>query len=262
MEILQAILLGIIQGVAEFLPISSSGHLSLLQHFFGINEASITFNIVLHIGSLCAVFAVFWRDILALIKNPFQKMTALLIVATIPAVMLGYIFRSYIDIFSQGFFLAVAFAFTGVLLLIADGIKNTSKTEKEMGFLDAICIGCMQALALPPGISRSGATITGGLLSGLNRETAARFSFLLSIIAIIGAGTLEIWEVSRSINSATNITVYVIGFVVAAISGYFSIRILLGLIKRAKLKYFAYYVFILSALILLDRFVLNLFIFY
>jgi len=260
MELWQAVILGIVQGIAEFLPISSSGHLVLLQQVFGIGP-SMTFDIIVHIGSLCAVFAVFWKDILMLIKNPFQKMTAMLIVGTIPAVVVGFFLRDYMEVFHSGFLLAAAFIFTGVLLLIADSITHTSKTEKEMGFADALIVGCMQAIALPPGISRSGATITGGLVTGLTRETAARFSFLLSIIAILGAGALEAWEVLGSYEGVYrgDIPAFMVGFVMAAVSGYFSIRLLLELIKKAKLKYFAYYVFVLAGFVLLDRFVLNIF---
>jgi len=261
MEIWQAVILGIVQGIAEFLPISSSGHLVVLQHIFGINEPGITFDIVVHIGTLCAVFAVFWRDILSLIKNPFQKMTAMLIVATLPVVVVGFTLRDHIEIFQQTFFLAAAFVFTGILLLIADNIKHTNKTIREMTFLDAIIIGCMQAIAIPPGISRSGATITGALVSGLTRETAARFSFLLSIIAIMGAGILEAADIYQSYEGVYrgDIPAFMVGFITAAVSGYFSIRLLLELIKKAKLKYFAYYVFILAALLLVDRFVFNWF---
>lgn len=261
MTIWQAVILGIVQGIAEFIPVSSSGHLILLQQVFGINDPGMTFDIIVHLGSLCAVFAVFWQDILKLIKNPFQKMTAMLIVGTLPAVFIGYFFRDFVSIFHQGFFLAAAFVFTGILLLIADNIKHATKTIREMTVLDAIVIGCMQAIALVPGISRSGATITGALVSGINRETAARFSFLLSIIAIIGAGALETWDIIQSYEGVYrgDIPAFMIGFVMAAVSGYFAIRLLLELIKKAQLRYFAYYVFVLAALILADRFVFGLF---
>ena len=264
MTIWQATVLGIVQGIAEFIPISSSGHLVVLQHVFGINEPGMTFDIIVHLGSLCAVFAVFWKDIINLIKNPFQKMTGMLIIGTVPVVVVGFLIRDHMDIFNQAFLLAAAFVFTGVLLLIADNIKHTTKTMREMTVLDAIVIGFMQAVALPPGISRSGATITGALISGLNRETAARFSFLMSIIAITGAGVLEVWEVMGSYEGVYrgDIPAFMVGFFTAAIAGYFSIRLLLELIKKCKLRYFAYYVFILAALILVDRFILNFFFYY
>ncbi|MCL2015027.1 MAG: undecaprenyl-diphosphate phosphatase [Defluviitaleaceae bacterium] len=261
MTIFQALILGIVQGIAEFLPISSSGHLAVLQQMFGISEGTLTFNIILHLGSLCAVIAVFWRDIWVLLKNPFQKMTLLLIVGTIPAVAAGFLLRDHLDVFLQAILLAAAFTFTGVLLIISDNIKHTYKTVKEITLLDALIIGFMQAVALPPGISRSGATITGALVTGLNRETAARFSFLLSIIAILGAGVLEAFTLlsAGDMIYQGDIPAIMVGFVAAAISGYFSIRLLLELIKKCKLKYFAYYVFALAALILADYFWFGLF---
>lgn len=264
MTIWQAIILGIVQGIAEFIPISSSGHLVVLQQVFGIDKPGMTFDIIVHLGSLCAVFAVFWKDILNLIKNPFQKMTGLLILATIPTAVVGFLVMDYMHIFNQAFLLAAAFVFTGVVLLIADNIKHATKTIKEMTAVDALVIGFMQAVALVPGISRSGSTITGALVSGVNRETAARFSFLMSIIAILGAGALEIIGMMDTYEGVYrgDIPAYMIGFVMAAVAGYFSIRFLLELIKSCRLKYFAYYVFILAALILVDRFVLNLFFFY
>ena len=264
MTIWQAVVLGIVQGIAEFLPISSSGHLVVLQRVFGIDLPGMTFDIIVHIGSLFAVFAVFWRDILFLIKNPFQKMTVMLVVGSIPAAITGFLFKSDIErIFNQGFYLAAAFILTGMLLLAADSIPktHTCKAEKDITILDALIVGCMQAVALPPGISRSGATITGGLLSGLNRETAARFSFLLSIIVIGGAGLLEAWEVYQSpeIIYSGDIIPFIAGFVAAAAAGYLAIRLLLELIKKCKLKYFSYYLFILATWLMIDRFVLNWF---
>ena len=264
MTIWQAVILGVVQGIAEFIPISSSGHLVVLQHVFGIDEPGMTFDIIVHIGSLCAVFAVFWQDILKLIRNPFQKMTLMLILGTLPAVVVGFTIRQHMHIFNQALILAAAFVFTGVLLLIADNVKHANKTMKEMTALDALVVGCMQAVALVPGISRSGATITGALVSGVNRETAARFSFLLSIIAILGAGSLEALDVLQSYEGVYrgDIPAFMIGFVMSALAGYFAIRLLLELIKKCQLKYFSYYVFVLAALILADRFIFGLFFFY
>ncbi|MCL1997473.1 MAG: undecaprenyl-diphosphate phosphatase [Turicibacter sp.] len=261
MTIWQAMILGVVQGIAEFLPISSSGHLIVLGQVLGVEENDMTFSIIVHLGSLCAVFAVFWRDILSILKKPLQKLTGLLILGTLPAVIVGFTIRDFMYIFEQPFLLAAAFAFTGILLLIADNIKHATKTFKEMTALDAIIVGLMQAVALVPGISRSGATITGALVTGLNRETAARFSFLLSIIAILGAGTLEAIDVvmDATVIYYTDIPAYMLGFVTAAVSGYFSIRILLNLISKAKLRYFAYYVFALALFILADFFILGLF---
>jgi len=263
MTLWQAIVLGVVQGIAEFLPVSSSGHLVVLQTVFGIEQPGITFDIVLHLGSLSAVFAVFWKDIKNLVTNPFQKLTGLLIVGTIPAVIVGFMFKSEIErIFVQGFYLALAFIFTGILLWVADSIGQGSKrTVKSISYFDALTIGLMQAVGIPPGISRSGATITGGLICGLSRETAARFSFLLSIIVIAGAGTLEAWELyTEQVRFYTSdLLPFMLGFFAAALSGYLAIRLLLQLIKSCKLRYFSYYLFVLGAWILVDRFVFNLF---
>jgi len=259
---LEAIILGIVQGIAEFLPISSSGHLIVLQRVFGMEEPALTFDIVVHVGSLLAIVIVFWRDIWALIKNPFQKMTGLLIVGTIPVVVAGFFLRNAIEnYFRTGIWLAAAFTVTGFILLLADKFKKLPKEEKDITYMDALIVGFFQALALPPGITRSGTTIMGGLSRGINREAAAKFSFMLAIIAIAGAGTLELIQVLRGEVPSGNVgfTQMAIGFIASFVVGYFSIRLLLKLIKACKLKYFSYYVWVLAALILLDTWIINRF---
>ncbi|MCL2388311.1 MAG: undecaprenyl-diphosphate phosphatase [Defluviitaleaceae bacterium] len=277
MSIFQAIILGIVQGIAEFLPISSSGHLIVMQRVFGMQEPALTFDIVVHLGTLVAILIVFWSDVLALIKNPFSKMTGLLIVATLPAVIAGLLFRDLIENYLRsGIWLAAAFTVTGFLLVAADRFTKGVKEEKDISYVDALIIGCLQALALPPGISRSGTTITGALSRGINREAAAKFSFMMAIIAIAGAGTLEVFRlITRSDNicdtyetygicctlsePAVGIGAMIFGFLAAAIVGYLSIKLLLKLIKACNLRYFSYYVWVLAALILLDYIVFNLF---
>ena len=270
MTTLQALILGIVQGIAEFLPISSSGHLIVLQRVFGIEEPHVTFDIFLHVGSLVAIVFVFWKDILEILKNPFSKMTGLLIVGSIPAVVVGVIMYTggiLENSFRSGLWLACAFTVTGFFLLLADKIIDTPRAEREMTYMDAIVIGLFQALALPPGISRSGTTIMGGLSRGLNRKTAAKFSFMLAIIAIAGAGLLDLVASLRGsgyeerLADATYIGVVpmIVGFVASVVVGYFSIRLLLELINKCKLKYFSFYVWGLAALILVDYFVVNRF---
>ena len=262
MNILQAIILGIVQGIAEFLPISSSGHLILLHRVFGIEEGAFTFDIVVHLGTLVAIFIYFWADILALIKKPFQKLTALLIVGTIPAVIAGFFLRNVIEsYFRTGIWLAAAFTLTGVLLVLADRFTKGHKEERDITWFDALFIGFCQALAIPPGISRSGTTITGGLVRGLNRKVAARFSFLLALIAIAGAGALEIFEeVVRGDGAnvaAIGVVPIIVGFIVATVVGYLSIRLLLKLINACKMRYFSYYLWVLAAFIFADWLVFN-----
>ena len=260
MNILQAVILGIVQGITEFLPISSSGHLIVLQRVFGIEEPALTFDIVVHLGTLVSIIAVFWADIVAIIKKPFSKMTGLLIVGTIPVVVAGYLMRNVIEThFRTGLWLAAAFTLTGVLLVLADRFKKGYKEERDITWFDALFIGCCQALAIPPGISRSGTTITGALTRGLNRKTAARFSFLLAMIAIAGAGVLETYEVMQdgARVEAIGIMSLIFGFLAAALVGYLCIRLLLKLIEACKLRYFSFYLWGLAALIFVDYFFVN-----
>jgi len=263
MSIIQAIILGIVQGITEFLPISSSGHLIIMHQLFGIEKGAFTFDIVVHLGTLVAIVIYFWKDIIAIIKKPFGKMTGLLIVGTIPVVIAGFFLRNTMDNFRTGIWLAAAFTLTGALLVVADRITTASKEEKDITWIDALVIGCFQALGIPPGISRSGATITGGLVRGLNRETAARFSFLLAIIAIAGATVLEhMQEVVRGDGAniaAIGVAPIIAGFIVATIVGYLSIHFLLKLIKACKLKYFSFYLWGLAALLFVDYFFVNYF---
>jgi len=264
MSIFQAIILGIVQGITEFLPVSSSGHLVLLHTLFGIEEGAFTFDIIVHIGSLVAIVVFFWRDIWGLIKKPLSRLTGLLIIATIPAVVVGFLIRGVIDsYFRSGIWLAAAFTLTGFLLVVADNVgKNNIKQEKDMRWFDALFIGFCQAVAIAPGISRSGATITGGLTCGLNRETTVKFSFFMAIIAIAGAGVLEGMEFVQDGGSgaeAIGAGALIVGFFTSMIVGYFCIKLLLKLIESCKLRYFSFYLWVLAALIFVDWMWLNLF---
>jgi len=263
---LQALILGIVQGVAEFLPISSSGHLIVLQRLFGIEEPHVTLDIFLHVGSLVAIVIVFWKDILAILKNPLGKMTWLLVVASAPAVILGFIMYTtgiLENNFRSGLWLACAFAFSGLFLVIADKSTTTHKEERDITYIDALIIGLFQAMALPPGITRSGTTILGGLSRGINRPIAARFSFMMAIIAIAGAGFLDLIASLRESSyyetfaDATGIGTgpMIIGFIASAVVGYFSIHLLLKLISKCNLKYFSFYLWGLATLILVDYFI-------
>jgi len=262
MTIFQAVILGIIQGITEFLPVSSSGHLIVFQRVFGMEEPALTFDIIVHVGTLLAIIAFFWVDIIAIIKKPFSKMTGLLIVGTLPVVIVGFIFRDAIENnFRTGIWLAAAFTITGILMIVSDRISTGTKAERDITWFDALFIGCCQALALPPGISRSGTTITGSLTRGLNRETAMRFSFMLALIAITGAATLETVEVIQdgARIEAIGTMPLIFGFLASALVGYLCISLLLKLIKACKLKYFSFYLWGLAALILVDYFVINRF---
>ena len=262
MEFIQAIILGLIQGLTEFLPVSSSGHLVLFQNLFGIKEAGQAFSIILHVATLIAVFVYYWKDIWALIRNPFQRTTALLIAGTLPTVVIALLFNDTFNaIFGAGKFIGFNFLFTGCILLYADSRIAGRKKIRNMSLFDAIVVGTMQGVAILPAVSRSGMTNSTCLARGMNREEAARFSFLLSIPAILGAMVLTIKDIVTGevvLADAMGIAPMACGFVAAAVSGYLAIRFMVDVIKKGKLKWFSVYVFILGAVLILDQFVLHM----
>jgi len=256
MSLLEAIILGLIQGVSEFLPVSSSGHLLVFHHIFGItSEDNLTFIIVLNMGSLLPLLFVFRKDIWALVKNPFQKVTALLAIATVPLVVVTLLFEGFIEsMFHMVRFLPYGFAVTGVVLLLSDRIKKNDKDMVSMSLFDAAIVGCAQAFAVFPGISRSGMTITATMVRGVDRENAAKFSFLMSVPAAIGAMLFRVSRIAADpeLIEGLNLLNLGAGFVTAAVTGYLAINFMLAIVKKAKLKYFAfYYVFALAILVAL-----------
>ncbi len=262
MSILEAIILGIVQGLAEFLPISSSGHLVLTKNVLGIQESNMFFDVLLHIGTLIPIFIVYWKDIWELIKKPFQKYVYLLVIATIPAVVITLLFEETFETLFQGtIFLGVGFIITGTLLLFTDRPRTLTKKDKNITYIDALIIGVFQGFAITPAVSRSGSTITASILRGLDRETAAKFSFLMSIPAIGGAFVLQLFKLFTGefyINQSDMIP-YIAGFFASMLSGYLAIRFMLVLIKKAKLKYFSYYVYTIGVLIIIDSLFFNIY---
>jgi len=262
MNVFQAVILGIIQGLTEFLPVSSSGHLAITQGLFGFGEYDlVAFDVLLHMGTLVPVIIIFWKDIWKLIKQPFQKMTLLLVIGTLPAVIGVVLMGDRIDaLFGGGLLLAAAYVITGTLLWISDKLPAGYKSEKEISFFDALFVGIIQMLAITPGISRSGSTIVGSLFRGLDKKTAASFSFLLSIPAILGAFVLHLGEIVRgdAMVETVGFTAGLAGFLAAMLSGYLAIRVMLRLIKRRNLRVFSYYVFALALFLALDHFVLGI----
>ncbi len=261
MNIFQAIILGIVQGIAEFLPISSSGHLVVFETLLGIQEPSFFYDVLLHVATLVPIFYVFRADILALIKKPFQKTTYLLVVATIPTILFVLIFGDITDkMFATGAFLPFSFALTGCMLLFAENSSKAKTNDKKVGYKEAVVIGCMQAIGSLPGVSRSGSTLSGAIVSGVDREEAAKFSFLMAIPAILGALVLQLKDLftGEVVIANENVFPMIIGCIAAMISGYLSINFLMTLIKKAKLKYFAYYVFGMAVLVLFCQVVLKI----
>jgi len=264
MGFLNAIILGIVQGITEFLPVSSSGHLVLLQKIFGITEPALFFDTMLHAGTLAAVFIVLWKEIWEIIKKPFQPLTGFLLLATIPAVIAALVFDEAIEkIFATGSFLGFSFLITSAFLFFAESFSrragNTGALKKaeNMNWLDAVIIGLLQAVAIIPGVSRSGATISGALSRRLDRDFAARFSFLLSVPAILGAVVLQTKDILKSsatdtVNGVNSISV-IAGTITAAITGFFAIRFMLKIIREKSLYGFAVYTAVLGILILFDQ---------
>ena len=268
MNIFEAVILGIVQGLTEFLPVSSSGHLVLLQKIFKIENRSLFFDTMLHAGTLVSVFIVLWKDIWALIKKPFQKLMLFLIIATIPAVIAALAFNDSIEeIFRSARLLGWCFLITTALLVTAEmlsrrAVKNNNlKKAGNMNWLDALIIGLMQAIAIPPGISRSGATISGALFRKLDRDFAARFSFLMSIPAILGAVVLQTKDlIKNSAVSSAGTSEFsfgafpvIAGTLTAAIVGFFAVKFMLKIIRERSLLGFAVYTGVLGIMVILDQ---------
>jgi len=274
MNIFHAVLLGIIQGLTEFLPVSSSGHLVLFQKIFGISEPALLFDTMLHVGTLAAVIAVLWKDIWAILRKINQPLTLYLIIATIPTVIAVLIFRKSLEkAFETGHFLGFAFLMTSALLIGAELLAKrgathgkTAKNAATVGWLDALVIGIMQAVAIIPGVSRSGATLSGALSRRLNRDFAARFSFLLSIPAILGAVVFQLKDLVKGDTGTADVpmtggigtTAMIAGTISAAVVGFFAVRLMLKIVREKSLWGFAVYTGVLGVLVLLDQFVFKL----
>ena len=266
MSILHAVVLGVMQGLTEFLPVSSSGHLVLLQKIFGIEEPALFFDTMVHLGTLLAVFAVLWRDIWAILRRLFQPLTLWLVVATVPAVVAALAFGKPIErAFETGQFLGFSFLLTAALLTVAEMLSRSSRARTgeelkkagDMNLLDALVIGILQAVAIAPGVSRSGATISGALARKLDRDFAARFSFLLSIPAILGAVVIQTKDLLKGGAAETagvGAAAIIAGTVSAAIVGFFAIRLMLKIIRERSLFGFAIYTAALGILVLVDQF--------
>lgn len=268
MDIISVIIQGIIQGLTEFVPISSSGHLSVAQHFMNIGEESLLISIVLHLGTLLAVFIAFRKRIIGIIKEFFltiadifrgrfswskmnddRRMMVMIIIATLILVPV-YFFKDFFtsmegdgDIIFEG----CAFLFTALLLILSDACVKGLKTGKDIKLKDAVVIGLFQCVALFPGVSRSGSTTTAGLFCGLTRETAVSFSFILGIPAILGGSLLEIKEVVET-GAEIEILPLVIGFAVSAVVGLLAIKLVKIIINHDKFKIFGIYALILGIL--------------
>jgi undecaprenyl-diphosphatase len=247
MTLLQALFLGIVQGIAEFLPISSSGHLILIESIFGLEVETLKgFDVVLHLGTLLAIFVYFWKDIIGLLKN--LKLASFIVLATIPAVIVGLTMEDWLDATFRdpkavaSMLLCLAFYFT-----LAERLAPKKKPNK-VTLKNSIGMGLAQAMALIPGISRSGSVIGAGLLFGLKREDAAKFSFLLGIPAIAGASLLTGIKVYTGEATLPEWDLVVVGFISSLIVGYLSVSFLMKFLKNHTLKGFSIYLAIVAVI--------------
>ncbi|MEP7357253.1 MAG: undecaprenyl-diphosphate phosphatase [Anaerolineales bacterium] len=281
MTIIQAIILGLVQGLTEFIPVSSSAHLIIVPWLFGWTNPALTslpFDVALHLGTLLAVLAYFAADWVRLIRagiaslverrigrDPDRRLAWLLVIGSIPGAVIGALAESKIEaLFHQPgvpvstaamIALAVMLALLGAALMAAERLARHVRALNQVTLRDAILIGLSQALAIFPGVSRSGATITAGLGLGLTRETAARFSFLLSAPIIAGAGAKSLYEIYKGMQSgaiaSADLGLFPIGFIAAAVSGYLCIRFLLAYLRSHSTSVFVYYRWALAVLIVI-----------
>lgn len=261
MELLQAFILGAVQGLGEFLPVSSSAHLIITPYLFNWEDQGLAFDIALHWGTLIAVVAYFRKDIWNLARgffhsllpstrnfqeNIYQKLSWLIILATIPAAIIGKIFEHQVEtIFRNPLLITVTLAVMGFLLLFADKYGSKLKNLNNLTWVNALLIGFAQACAIIPGFSRSGTTITVGLLQGLTREDAARFSFLMAIPITLGAGLLKLPDIVHIENQAQ----VIVGFLSAMVFGFLAIKYMLRYIANKSFAIFAWYRFGLAIII-------------
>ncbi len=258
MNIIQAIILGLVQGATEFVPVSSSAHLVLVPWAFGWPSPGLPFDTVVHWGTLVAVVTYFWADLWRIVRAWFRTLPIFIgtrrlndeearlawwiVIGTVPAVVLGALFNDFFEsLFSSPEAVAVFLLVTAALLIIAERAGSRVRNLERVNVADAIVIGLAQAAAIAPGISRSGATIAAGLARGFRREAAARFSFLLSMPIIFGAGLTQLKDMIDTPGALSRLPILVIGFLAAAVSGYVCIRFLLRYLQRGRLYIFAAY---------------------
>lgn len=277
MSLLSSVLLGLIQGIAEFLPISSSGHLAIAEHILNLGgtEPPEFFDVLLHLGTLIAVFAAYWSDIRSMIAEffcgardlirhttpnpppPARRMILLIVIGTLPLFIVLPVKDRIEALADNMVFVGGALIVTGVMLFVSDRVKKGRKTERSAAIADVLLVGMGQALATCPGISRSGTTITMGCLAGFERKFAVRYSFLMSIPAILGANILSLKDAFEAGIIWADVPVYLVGVAVSAVVGYGCIRLLKMIATKGKFGFFAYYCWAVGALTLLLNAILN-----
>ena len=282
MTLIQSVFLGIVQGVTEFLPVSSSGHLAILRNLFGIQtDGGLLFDVMLHLGTVIAICAVFWKDILRMagetarmisdicknssifihnkkekdairykriLHNNYRRFVVMVLCATIPTAVIGYTARDLVNMAYDSLLMpGIGLIMTAVLLIIADASESGKKIPKDISFTSAFMIGIAQGISTLPGLSRSGATIAASLISGYDRRFAVKYSFIMAIPAILGAVILELAQPGSSNVSLTQFFIYLIGAAVAGVVGFFCIKKMLKSVRRKKVSGFAIYCLIVGS---------------
>ena len=289
MSLLQSILMGLIQGLTEFLPVSSSGHLALFKILFDVNtETGLLFDVMLHVGTLVAICIVYYKDIIRLviefigmlidggynlvtwmqkrrgkdgayrhvIYNSYRKMVMLVIVSTIPTGIIGYVGADLVTAASEVLIVpGICLIITAALLFVCDRIPEGHKKPKQTSYANAFIIGICQGVATLPGLSRSGTTITACVLNGLDRRFAVKYSFIMSIPAILGAMVLQLKNIGSRALVRTDLIHYAIGMAVAAVVGYICIKTMLVIVKKRKFKFFSIYCLIVGIVSIIGYFV-------
>ena len=266
MKILETIILGIIQGIAEFLPISSSAHLIIFRDVFGIGSfisgnMEMCFDIALHFGTFLAILVFFFKDFWKMFikgftkgtKDPNGKMMWMIVVATIPAAIMGVLFEDKIDelVRTNYLLIAIALAIMGIIIKYCDKLNSEKRSFKDMSFRDAVLIGCAQVFALVPGFSRSGTTISMARILKINRSDAAKFSFYLSAPVVLGAVAIKVLKGEMISLVANDPVTFIIGVVISFISGLLCIKFLLNYIKKHDYNIFMWYRLLLSMIVLI-----------
>ena len=282
MSFLESILMGLIQGLTEFLPVSSSGHLAIFKTIFHVDtDTGIMFDVLLHLGTLIAIFAVYYKDIwemiieglsiirdffmnmvhfignlfsknkkeyIRMVDNSYRKFVMMIIVSTIPTGIIGVLASDYIEKASTILLIpGICLIVTGILLFISDRLPSGDKTPKKSTYGNALFVGVCQGIATLPGLSRSGTTITACLFSGFNQQFAVKYSFIMSIPAVLGAAILELKDMGSFGLSSGELFTYLAGMIVAAVVGYICIKTMLLVVRKKKFTYFAIYCFLIGA---------------
>lgn len=283
MSLLQAIIMAVIQGLTEFLPVSSSGHLALFKILFDVEtDTGILYDVLLHVGTLAAICLVYYKDIFRLfvegcgivrdafvnvviffrnklrrqderyrevIGNGYRKFAMLIIVSTIPTGVIGFFGREVVEMASEILIVpGICLIITGILLFVADRTKEGNKLPKSVTYTEAFGIGIAQGVATLPGLSRSGTTIAACLLTGYQRSFAVKYSFLMSVPAILGALVLELSDLSKVTVAPAEIGYYIVGMVIAAVVGYICIKVMLAIVRKKKFTFFAIYCYAIGVL--------------